>query len=236
MLKVIHYDGWLCGNDAYPSKIESKYKDKVGVEVYGFNSLATEIAKVESNWAYIGHEYKIAEKIRDINLSRKSWDHFIKLDNRNIFVEFDGAQHYTNMKNFINDDKFQTIAVELEYEVVRIHYFIQLNNELINYYFNTKLLNKVTSSFPHGFRTNGKIKITEFKDTENDGFVNTLKYKAVLPTEFHQFGLERFEKEMQDLSRNGLDNVVDEIKESLKCRANDYDWDEKYTIPRITWR
>lgn len=233
----INYDGWLCGNDKHPIRFANKVKDKIGVEVYGLNSLLKKIVEFEDNWTYVDDEYRIKKTIGNTNMSMKAWDHYIKIDERNILVEFDGYHHYTKINNFIIDSKYELGAKQLGYEVIRIPYFIQLDTELINYYFNTKLMNtKITHSFLQGFRINGKIEIPEFKGTKADAFRNTLKYKLFLPTEFHQFGLMRFEKEMQQLSQNGLVNVVDEIIESLKCRASENDWDEKYVTPNIKWK
>jgi len=235
-LTTIHYDGWLCGNDSRPAKIKKKYRYKINKEVFGFNTLAKKISENEKNWECFAEEYRIKGKIDDVNLAMKAWDYYIKIDNRNILVEFDGAQHYSKILNYIRDEKYEKLARSLGYEVVRIPYFIQLDTGLVEYYFKTKLVStKITHSFLQGFRINGKTKIPEFENTDASDFVNSMKYGATLPTEYHYFGLKRFEKEMQELSQNELVTVVDEIIDSLRCRAKDFVWDEKYTIPEINW-
>lgn len=122
------------------------------------------------------------------------------------------------------------------YKVVRIPFFIQLNNKLIEYYFGIQLSNiTIDHTFPQGFRVNGKEKIPEFLNAEEAGvknFVNTMKYKSILPTDFCIFGLERFQKEILDLSKNGFNKEVQQIKESIVCRAEDYGWDIKYAMPK----
>ncbi|MFV0518818.1 MAG: hypothetical protein ACK5LY_00960, partial [Lachnospirales bacterium] len=177
-MNIINYDGWICGNDEHPTKNQLKYVDKIGKEVFGFNTLAKWIANSEDNWNYVCYEYRINEKSESYNMKIKAWDHYIKIDNRKILVEFDGEQHYTKISNFINDEKYELIALQLGYEIVRIPYFIQLNTELINYFFKTKLKNTIIiNSFFQGFRTNGKNEIPEFIGTKAENFVNSLGYK-----------------------------------------------------------
>lgn len=48
-----------------------------------------------------------------------------------LIVEFDGLQHYTNPDNILNDEEKDKIYREAGYKVVRIPYFIQLTNEVI---------------------------------------------------------------------------------------------------------
>ena len=86
----------------------------------------------------------------------------------------------------------------------------------------------IDHTFPQGFRVirvNGKEKIPEFLNAEEvdvKNFVNTMKYKSILPTDFCIFGLERFQKEILDLSKNGFNKEVQQIKESIVCRVEDY--------------
>lgn len=81
---------------------------------------------------------------------------------------------------------------------------MQLNSKLIEYYFEIQLSNiTIDHTFPQGFWVNEKEKIPEFLNTEEvdvKNFVNTMKYKSILPTDFCIFGLERFQKEIFDLS------------------------------------
>lgn len=235
MQKII-YNGWLCGNDSYPAKIKEKYKDKINKEVFGFNRLAKKIDEVESNWNYIEEEYRVKEKVGGKSIARKPWDHYIKINNDDVLAEFDGYQHYKELDNYIKDQKYAEIAQRMGYKVVRIPFFIQLNNKLIEYYFGIQLSNiTIDHTFPQGFRVNGKEKIPEFLNAEEAGvknFVNTMKYKSILPTDFCIFGLERFQKEILDLSKNGFNKEVQQIKESIVCRAEDYGWDIKYAMSK----
>lgn len=230
------YNGWLCGNDSYPKSILKKYDGKINKEVYGFNHLAKKITSVEPNWEYIAQEYRVKQKINGISLGRKAWDHYLKIDNQNVLVEFDGSQHYTEMQNYIKDAKYTEAIQRLGYKVVRIPYYIQLDSHLINYYFGTQLRNiSISHTFLQGFRVNGQEKIPEFENTVAKNFRNTLLYKSVLPTDFCSFGLARFQHEMIDLSKFGFKQVVNEIKGSLKYRAKDYGWNLEYAIPDIKW-
>lgn len=236
-METFTYNGWLCGNDSYPTSIKKKYAGKINKEVYGFNRLAKKISEVEPTWDYIDQEYRIKRKVNGHSLGRKAWDHYIKFNSRDILIEFDGSQHYTEMKNYLKDREYTQAAESLGFKVVRIPYFIQLNSKLIAYYIGAPLTKiSIDHTFLQGFRVNGKDVIPEFNDTNAQEFRNTLGYQSVLPNDFCVFGLKRFQDEMISLSNNGLDSIVQEIKQSILLRANDYDWPEEYALPPIKWK
>ena len=230
------YNGWLCGNDNYPSSTKKKYEGKIDKEVYGFNRLANKIVEAEPNWEYVQQEYRIKKKVNGASLGRKAWDHYMKIEGQDVLVEFDGPQHYTEMKNYIKNKEYADLTESLGYKIIRIPYFIQLDTRLIEYYFGVRLAHiSINHTFLQGFRVNGKKEIPEFKNTEARDFRNSLGYKSVLPTDFCVFGLKRFQQEMLDLSNHGFNSVTQEIKDSILLRAKDYGWKDEYAMPPIKW-
>lgn len=47
-------------------------------------------------------------------------------------IEFDGLPHYTNPENIVKDAKNQALYEGLGYRVIRIPYFIQLSNDVVD--------------------------------------------------------------------------------------------------------
>ena len=60
-------------------------------------------------------------------------------DSLKIVIEFDGILHYTNPGNIIADRKKDEAYKEAGYKVVRIPYFIQLTNEVVEKLFGKKV-------------------------------------------------------------------------------------------------
>ncbi|QDR73651.1 DUF559 domain-containing protein (plasmid) [Limosilactobacillus reuteri] len=170
-------------------------------------------------------------------MGRKAWDHYIIINGQKVLVEFDGSQHYKEVKQYLKDFRYTDAAEKLGYRVVRIPYFIQLDNELIKYYFGFDLKNTIVEhTFLQSFRVNGKAEIPEFKNTLASEFKNTMHYASVLPTDYCVFGVQRFKKEIDDLLAAGLTSIVQDIKDSIICRCKDYDWPTKYGLPDIDWK
>lgn len=62
-----------------------------------------------------------------------------KSDSLKLIVEFDGLPHYTNPDSIDKDIKNQKIYEKNGYKVVRIPYFIQLSNDVVEKLFNVKV-------------------------------------------------------------------------------------------------
>ena len=60
-------------------------------------------------------------------------------DSLKMVVEFDGKLHYTNPGNIIADRQKDEVYKEAGYKVVRIPYFIQLTNEVVEKLFGKKV-------------------------------------------------------------------------------------------------
>lgn len=60
-------------------------------------------------------------------------------DSLKLIVEFDGIQHFNNPKNIILDEKKTKIFCDLGYKVVRIPYFLQLTNDVVEILFGVRV-------------------------------------------------------------------------------------------------
>lgn len=113
-----------------------------------------------------------------------------RCDKLKLIVEFDGYYHYNNSKIILNDYIKDNCYRNLEYSIIRIPYFIQLDYRVINLLFSSYDINKDSfNSYPHGF----------------------VDKVCLLPSDFNYVGIERFKK---DLLRFSI--VKAEIEKSLK--------------------
>jgi very-short-patch-repair endonuclease len=111
---------------------------------------------------------------------------------KKLIIEFDGYRHFNSAKQIISDKIKNKKAYELGFSLIRIPYFIQLDSEVIEYYFGAFVNNKEKfNNFPHGFIDSkamlpadycelGQIEFTSFlektKETNfNKSIVNNLK-------------------------------------------------------------
>jgi len=85
--------------------------------------------------------------------SRKRFDYI--LPDQKLIVEFDGDSHFTSAKAIVNDWDKDELAQSFGYKVVRIPYFIQLDDDMINHYFGKYITQEVVkfdfNYYPHGF-------------------------------------------------------------------------------------
>jgi hypothetical protein len=135
--------------------------------------------------------------------SRCRWDFFIK--NENIIIEFDGDSHYRDALTIMRDEYKDNIAKSLNYNIIRIPYWIQLNNETLKFYFGEKISSDINiiQNYKHGFISN----------------------KAILPASFCELGIKRFLTELTILPKE----IQIEIKNSLLI-LNKYEI--KYILPK----
>lgn len=70
-------------------------------------------------------------------VSRKRPDY--RSETLKMIIEFDGLQHYTSPTNIIRDKDNTKFYEELGYQVIRIPYFIQLTNKVVEQLFNVKV-------------------------------------------------------------------------------------------------
>lgn len=85
--------------------------------------------------------------------SRKRFDYI--LPDQKLIVEFDGDSHFTSAKAIVNDWDKEELAQSFGYKVVRIPYFIQLDDDMINHYFGEYITQPVAkfdfNYYQHGF-------------------------------------------------------------------------------------
>lgn len=109
-----------------------------------------------------------------------------------VIVEFDGYQHYNSTARILADITNTEAYEKLGYRVIRIPYFIQLDQRTIKTLFGVDM--DYTNGYPHGFISN----------------------TALLPCDFCELGLERFEKDLGVFSC-----VAEDIISSLKNKISE---------------
>jgi hypothetical protein len=77
------------------------------------------------------------------NKSCSEWERKVRPDYRSeslkLIIEFDGLQHYNNIKKIIDDIEKTEYYKKLGYKVVRIPYFIQLTNTVVETLFGIEI-------------------------------------------------------------------------------------------------
>ena len=120
-----------------------------------------------------------------------------RIESLNLIVEFEDPKVFTNPKYTIRSEITEQTLESMEYFVVRIPYFIQLNSENIKHYF-AKFLHLIDkkecivndfTSYPHGF----------------------IDSRSVLPAAFCSMGHLRYTNHLN----KATDNVFADTNESL---------------------
>jgi len=111
------------------------------------------------------------------------------IPSKNIVIEFDGPLHYTDSKTIIRDFKKDKDYKEINIDVIRLPYFIQLTSEVISLLFNINF--NIEKEYLHGF----------------------INEKVILPSNFCSLGIKRFEEDLEKFKI-----VKDEIIESLNYK------------------
>lgn len=120
-----------------------------------------------------------------------------------LIVEFDGAQHYTDVKWCYDDKEKDEAYTKMGYKVVRVPYFVQLCPEVIEHLFGVKM--SYEQVFPHGFIVD--------------------KYET-LPADYCSLGYERFVSDVERFSY-----IKDDIFASLHHKYNKYKGDWNRVLP-----
>ena len=115
-----------------------------------------------------------------------------------LIVEFDGYQHYLDPYVIYKDNINTELLKKLGYKVIRIPFYVQLDNTAIKYYFDIDYdkENIYNTCTDHGF----------------------LHPDIKLPSEFCYEGLQRFDMELLQLPKN----IFSKIIETIKIRINIY--------------
>lgn len=116
-----------------------------------------------------------------------------------LIVEFDGYRHFNSSKQILSDKNKNKIAEELKFKLIRIPYFVQLDSEVIEYFFGSIISNKeIFNNFPHGF----------------------IDPKAMLPADFCELGQNEFTNFLRITEGTSFNKS---IKENLKCLLKNKD-------------
>lgn len=160
--------------------------------------------KIEMNGKYLTEES--LGKILKALYPNRIWDHdkrFKPINSAMVYnfrpdycchdlkmcVEFDGPDHYTKANVIQADIKKDLTVQSLDYNIIRIPYFLQLKTDTIKYFFD------IDVDFDYGF---------------NHGFINK---RVTLPANFCQQGIWKFKDFITSLDKSG--SIFQEIKESL---------------------
>lgn len=101
-----------------------------------------------------------------------------RFEERKLIVEFDGDSHYCQAKRIITDKEKDHDYSSIGYKVVRIPYFVQMNNHLLEHIFGSG----------HGL---------EFNQIYEHGFIDK---KAILPADYCELGVRQFEQDLATFS------------------------------------
>lgn len=126
-----------------------------------------------------------------------------RCDNLKLIVEFDGTQHYTDVKWCYDDKEKDDTYTKMGYTIVRIPYFVQLSHDTIEHLFGVDI--EFEQVFPHGF---------------------IVDKNEVLPADFCSLGYERF---LRDIER--FSYIKDDILASLHYKYNKYNSDWYRVLP-----
>jgi hypothetical protein len=129
-------------------------------------------------------------------------------------VEFDGYYHYNDSKQQSRDIKKSNVAKQEGYELVRIPYFVQLNDDTLDHYFdyciNTDKF-EIVCDFPHGF----------------------IDKKCRVPADFNMIGIERFNDELGCLDINVRNDIINSLVDWAKRIDKPYKYVDNSLYSRI---
>lgn len=123
-------------------------------------------------------------------ISKKRPDY--RCDELKLIIEFDGYAHYTSASNIISDIEKDILYKDAGYKVIRIPYFVQLNN--------SDIIKEV-------FNIDASVGFNEYQH----GFIDE---KCILPCDFCSLGIKKF---LNDLIR--FNSVSNQIIDSLKTKV-----------------
>lgn len=154
--------------------------------------------------------------IHDVSFGKHNDKNYIirldyRCDDLKMIVEFDGIQHYQKPDSILKDRDNQKVYESFGYKVVRIPYFIQLTNEVVQTLFGKKIVeplfpDSVPSMGPKGRNTPAyccpegiKRMAKDFKQFPQQYEVNMNALKG-MNNEFLS-GAELLEEEMKKLNQ-----------------------------------
>lgn len=93
-----------------------------------------------------------------------------------LIVEYDGPNHYCNSRTILNDEIKDAVFISMGYKIIRIPYFTEIPDSLIEYQFDVQNV-QLNWKYPSGF----------------------INDSVVLPADFCELGIERFKADLETL-------------------------------------
>ncbi len=116
-------------------------------------------------------------------------------DELKLIIEFDGYLHYSKSSIILNDQIKDLEYKKMGYSVIRIPYFVQISNEVVENLFKTFV--NLNQEYPHGFIDNS----------------------AMLPSDYCELGLRRFVNDLDKFSY--IKNyIIKSLKDKIKQHNN----------------
>lgn len=107
-----------------------------------------------------------------------------RFEDLKLIVEFDGNRHYQQVEVILKDEQKDNIYKKLGYRIVRIPYFIQMTNKLLQGLFNQEFV--YTQVYPHGF----------------------IDDNVILPATFCELGIKRFLNDLENFANYREDIIL----------------------------
>jgi hypothetical protein len=114
-----------------------------------------------------------------------------------VLVEFDGDEHYRDSLKIKVDREKDQLARENQMSVVRVPYWVQLDNITVRHYFGLSAV--IRQTFRHGFITT-----------------------KLFPASFCELGVERFTRELDALPSPVRTAVIESLQEQIKKYGLEY--------------
>lgn len=111
-----------------------------------------------------------------------------------VTIEYQGNHHYQIVSNIFRDDRKQKMAEGVGFTCVQYPYWLGIHPEYMNELFGGRIVNNLPH-IPAGF----------------------ISRDAILPSNFCEMGVNRFENEFNQLP----EHIRNEIKDSLKVKLNE---------------
>lgn len=124
-------------------------------------------------------------------------DYEVLINNEVIYIEFDGPTHYTSSKTQIRDQVLKWYCIDSNIKLVRVPYFIQLDDRTIRALFNVSC-DSITSVYKNGFYDS----------------------KGVLPADYNFYGWGLFMRQYESFMKADAFSVSKEIWESIEDIGN----------------
>jgi hypothetical protein len=129
--------------------------------------------------------------------SCRRWDMAFRQNGALVVVEYDGDAHYRDSLKIKADREKNRIAEESHTRVIRIPYWVQLDNLTAQHYF--QISAEIRQTFPHGF-------------------IST----KLFPASFCELGIERFKQDLHALPSPVRDAVIQSLRERVEENGLEY--------------